>query len=58
MYGLDGEHYTLKDNMLELPKSQFNGNKYPFAGWWGSEAFLNIDLMRGNVSDPADFKEK
>lgn len=58
MYGLDGEHYTLKNDMLVFPKSQLNGNKYPFAGWWGSEAFLNIDLMRGNESDPANFKEE
>ena len=58
MYGIDGEHYTLKNDMLVLPKSQLNGNKFPFAGWWGSEAFLNIDLMRGYESDPVNFKEK
>ena len=47
MYGLEGENYTLKDGKLVLPQRQSR-----YYGWYGSRAFLDIDLNRPMNNEP------
>lgn len=53
MYGIKDVNYELVGNKVSFP-----ANKTKFYGWDGSQAFLNINYLREDVSGIPDYKEK
>ena len=53
MYGQEGKDYQLQDQRIKLLDTYI-----PYAWWYGSEAFEDIDYIRPAITAPKGYKEQ